>query len=35
MKGFVSVDAEGVTEDAELARWVDAGVGFAASLKPK
>ncbi len=35
MKGFVSVDAEGVTENAELARWVDAGVGFAASLKPK
>ena len=35
MKGFVSVDAEGVAEDAELARWVDAGVGFAASLKPK
>jgi TfoX/Sxy family transcriptional regulator of competence genes len=35
MKGFVVVASDGVAEDAELARWVDAGVGFAASLKPK
>ena len=35
MKGFVLVEAEGVAEDAELAGWLDAGVGFAASLKPK
>ncbi len=35
MKGFVQVDGEGVAEDAELARWIDAGVGFAASLPPK
>ncbi len=35
MKGFVVVAAEGVAEDAELERWVDAGVGFAATLRPK
>ncbi len=35
MKGFVLVEAEAVAEDAELAGWLDAGVGFAASLKPK
>jgi hypothetical protein len=31
----VVVAAEGVAEDAELERWVDAGVGFAATLRPK
>jgi len=35
MKGFVVVAGEGVAEDDELVRWVDAGVGFAGSLPPK
>lgn len=35
MKGFVLVEAAGVADDGELARWVDAGVDVAASLKPK
>ena len=35
MRGFVKVSGEGVTEDADLARWVDAGAAFAASLPPK
>jgi TfoX/Sxy family transcriptional regulator of competence genes len=35
MGGFVRVAAEGVAEDRELADWVDAGAGFAASLPPK
>jgi TfoX/Sxy family transcriptional regulator of competence genes len=35
MRGFVVVDAEGIAEDAELAKWVDAGADFASSLPPK
>jgi TfoX/Sxy family transcriptional regulator of competence genes len=35
MKGFVRVAEEGVAEDADLTRWVDAGADFAASLPPK
>ena len=35
MRGFVRVSGEGVAEDADLARWVDAGAAFAASLPPK
>ncbi|MGE3811187.1 MAG: TfoX/Sxy family protein [Candidatus Nanopelagicales bacterium] len=35
MKGFVSVAAAGIDDDAELARWIDAGFAFAASLPPK
>lgn len=35
MANFVIVAAEAVADDAELARWVDAGAGFAASLPPK
>jgi hypothetical protein len=35
MRGFVRVSAEGVAEDADLARWIDAGAAFAASLPPK
>jgi len=35
MKGFVRVEPEALAEPAELAGWVEAGVGFAASLPPK
>jgi TfoX/Sxy family transcriptional regulator of competence genes len=35
MRGMVYVAPAGVAEDAELARWVEAGAGFAASLPPK
>jgi TfoX/Sxy family transcriptional regulator of competence genes len=35
MTGFVLVEVEGVAEDADLARWVDAGAERAASLPPK
>ena len=34
MKGMVYVGPEGVASDPELARWVDAGADFAASLPP-
>ena len=35
MKGFVFVAPPGFEEDAELARWVERGARFAASLPPK
>jgi TfoX/Sxy family transcriptional regulator of competence genes len=35
MRGFFRVEAAGVESDAELARWVDAGATYAASLPPK
>ncbi|MDE3129618.1 MAG: TfoX/Sxy family protein [Acidobacteriota bacterium] len=35
MSGWVRVDAEGVVQDDDLKRWVEAGVGFARSLPPK
>jgi hypothetical protein len=35
MRGFVLVDAEGIAERGPLARWVDAGADFAASLPSK
>lgn len=35
MRGFVRVSGEGIVEDGELAQWVDAGAGYAASLPPK
>jgi TfoX/Sxy family transcriptional regulator of competence genes len=35
MKGFVFVAPPGFEEDADLARWVERGVAFAASLPPK
>lgn len=35
MRAWVRVDAARVADDAELARWVDAGVDFAAGLPPK
>lgn len=35
MLGFVLVACDGIATDAELARWVEAGADFAASLPPK
>jgi TfoX/Sxy family transcriptional regulator of competence genes len=35
MKTTIYVDPAGTGEDAELARWVEAGADFAASLPPK
>ena len=34
-KAFVVVEGGAVADDAELARWVDAGADHAASLPPK
>jgi TfoX/Sxy family transcriptional regulator of competence genes len=35
MRAFLTVEADGIASDAELARWVDAGARYAASLPPK
>ena len=35
MKGMIYVGPEGAAADPDLARWVDAGADFAASLPPK
>jgi len=35
MNGWLRVDAEAVTSDAALRRWVSRGVGYARSLAPK
>ena len=35
MKGFVLIDAEGLTDDAVLADWVDRGAARAAELPVK
>jgi TfoX N-terminal domain len=35
MHGWVRVAAEGLADDSELQRWVEAGVGHARSLPPK
>ncbi len=35
MKGFVVVEAPALSDPADLAGWVEAGVGFASSLPPK
>jgi hypothetical protein len=35
MRAFLTVGADGIASDAELARWVDAGARYAASLPPK
>jgi hypothetical protein len=34
LTGFVRVDAEGVTEEADLQRWCDLSVAFARSAEP-
>jgi TfoX/Sxy family transcriptional regulator of competence genes len=35
MKSTIYVDPEGTASDADLAKWVEAGADFAASLPPK
>lgn len=35
MRGFFTVDASVIADDTELARWIDAGAAYAASLPPK
>ncbi|MFN8132345.1 MAG: TfoX/Sxy family protein [Solirubrobacteraceae bacterium] len=35
MRSFVVVNADGIADDRELARWVDAGAAFASSLPAK
>ena len=35
MRGWVQVDAGGLTNDADLASWVDEGRHYARSLPPK
>jgi TfoX N-terminal domain len=35
MRAFLTVHADGVEDDVELARWIDAGAAHAASLPPK
>jgi TfoX/Sxy family transcriptional regulator of competence genes len=35
MRGFVTVEAAGVEDDADLGRWVEAGADFAESLPAK
>lgn len=35
LRGFVTVRAVAIAEPDELARWVDAGAAYAASLPPK
>ena len=35
MRGFITVDAAGIVESTDLARWIDAGASHAASLPPK
>ncbi len=35
MRGFVTVEAEGVEDDRDLDRWINTGADFAASLPPK
>ena len=35
MDGWLRIDPSGLGTDAELARWVDVGVGYARSLPPK
>jgi hypothetical protein len=35
MKGWIVVDAGGITEEEELRRWVERGVAYARSLPPK
>jgi hypothetical protein len=35
MKGWLLVKPEGLKSDKDLAKWVDTGVAYAASLPPK
>ncbi len=35
MSGWVCVDPEGCSDDTDLQRWIQLGVGYAYSLPPK
>ena len=35
MKGYVFVDPRGLEDDADLARWVEAGLSFVSTLPAK
>jgi len=35
LKGMIYVSAEGIAADSDLARWVETGADYAASLPPK
>ena len=35
MRGWIEVDAETITQDDVLGRWIDRGMEFAGSLPPK
>jgi TfoX/Sxy family transcriptional regulator of competence genes len=35
MKGWVLVETDGTTSEADLKEWVDAGLNFALTLPPK
>jgi TfoX/Sxy family transcriptional regulator of competence genes len=35
MKGWLRVDSSALTDEGELASWVERGVGYARSLPPK
>ncbi len=35
VRGFVTIDADGIADDAELARWIDMAAGYAAWLPPR
>jgi TfoX/Sxy family transcriptional regulator of competence genes len=35
MRGWLRVDSDEVSSDAELAKWVEFGTGYARSLPPK
>lgn len=35
MRGFFTLDAAAIADDAALASWIDAGAAYATSLPPK
>jgi hypothetical protein len=35
MPGFIVVDAAAIADDTALARWIDAGTGYASWMSPK
>jgi len=35
MQGWLGIDAEAVSTDADLKRWVEIGVAYVRSLPPK
>jgi TfoX/Sxy family transcriptional regulator of competence genes len=33
MRGFVTIDSDAITDDAQLARWIDAATAYAACCR--